>query len=502
MKLLNTLKNNRASVLLALTALATIATPSHSQSLTPTRSPSQTPYGVLGMSTVTSAEAMGQGVMNLNIRGKLVEQSEAVPGVAANQRLTTVSAGAALGVNSYMDVFVNMNVYNFNQNPGSNGSGWGSSVIGAKGTLPAVKGAPIRMGMQVAAIFGTSSNQFNTNRLDGFNYLETRDGGSDVLIRLTQSYLGTDESNGGTGFNVHLNQGAISSFEEGKEMAALAGIGVEIIPISQLILGLEANYRTFLSDINIQDPLWVTPSITWRSPKHVNVNLGVDISLSGDRTAPEPAALAAYRIFGGLSGSLDTQKGRRDRNARKARADSLERAALEARAARGDGNNDSLYNAMRARQINDSLALAEANRRLRYAMANMTTVEKEFLSSGLLVLDAVYFETGKTEISKNSEPYLELIAKMLTKYPKLQIAIDGHTDNVGDQDYNQKLSHDRSTAVADYMRNAAPELRGRMTARGHNFTQPKATNETAEGREMNRRTELSVLNKEALKEYR
>src|SRR5690606_12223657 len=110
---------------------------------------------------------------------------------------------------------------------------------------------------------------------------------------------------------------------------------------------------------------------------------------------------------------------------------------------RADGNNDSLNRALDARHINDSLALAEANRRLRYAQANMSTVEKEFLSSGLLVMDAVYFETGKTEISKNSEPYLELIAKMLTKYPKLQIAVDGHSDNVGGQDYNLKLSQER-----------------------------------------------------------
>src|SRR5690606_17137450 len=125
--------------------------------------------------------------------------------------------------------------------------------------------------------------------------------------------------------------------------ALIAGVGVEIIPISQLILGLEGNFRSELADVSMSDPLWITPQVTWRSPKRVNVNLGVDVSVSSDRDAPEPAALAPWRIFGGISGSLDTQKSRRDRNARNARRDSLERAELIRRANTNDGSNaDSL----------------------------------------------------------------------------------------------------------------------------------------------------------------
>ncbi len=503
MKIQNILKSTSTSTLLAFSALVMVASTVHSQSLSPQRSPSQSPHGVHGMSNVVSSEALGQGVMNLNLRAKFYEQNTTVPGVLDGTQITTVSGGAALGVNSYMDVFVGMNIYNFNAGTTSS-SGFGSVALGAKGTLPAAKGAPLHMGLMMAGIFGTGNNQFNTNRVDGFNYLESRsEGSNDLLVRATQSYLGTDKENGGVGFNVHLNEGVISSFESGKGVALIAGAGVEIIPISQLILGLEANFRSLLADVSANDPLWVTPQVTWRTPKRVNVNLGVDISLSGDRPAPEPAALAPWRIFGGLSGSLDTQKGRRDRNARNARNDSLERAALEARAARADiGNNDSLNRALDARHINDSLALAESNRRLQNALNNLPAAEREFLTSGILVLDAVYFETGKTEISINSKPYVELIAKMLTKYPKLQIAVDGHTDNVGELEYNRQLSHDRSMVVVNSMVNHAPELKGRLTARGHGYSQPKATNETDEGREMNRRTELSVLNKDALKEYR
>jgi outer membrane protein OmpA-like peptidoglycan-associated protein len=56
--------------------------------------------------------------------------------------------------------------------------------------------------------------------------------------------------------------------------------------------------------------------------------------------------------------------------------------------------------------------------------------------------------------------------------------------------------------VANYMIRIAPSLEGRLTARGYGMSQPKATNETVSGREQNRRTELSVTNKEVLREYR
>src|SRR5690606_2844632 len=96
----------------------------------------------------------------------------------------------------------------------------------------------------------------------------------------------------------------------------------------------------------------------------------------------------------------------------------------------------------------DSLAMAG---RLAEERAKRSDMEKQLLTTGLLVLDAVYFETGKTDISINSEPYLTIISKMLTKYPKLRIEIGGHTDNVGGQAYNQRLSEGRAAAVVAYI---------------------------------------------------
>jgi outer membrane protein OmpA-like peptidoglycan-associated protein len=187
------------------------------------------------------------------------------------------------------------------------------------------------------------------------------------------------------------------------------------------------------------------------------------------------------------------QKSRQEAAARaaKARQDSLAMAAK--------AHQDSLNLAGKAQR--DSQALAESQRRLEIEISRRSDMEKQLLTTGLLVLDAVYFETGRTAISINSKPYLTMLAKMLTKYPKLQIEVDGHTDNVGSDAYNLNLSQGRALAVRNYLVSQAPELDSRLTAKGYGESAPKADNATADGRKFNRRTELQVLNKTALREY-
>jgi Outer membrane protein and related peptidoglycan-associated (lipo)proteins len=113
----------------------------------------------------------------------------------------------------------------------------------------------------------------------------------------------------------------------------------------------------------------------------------------------------------------------------------------------------------------------------------------------------VYFETGKTIISINSKPYLNIIGKMLLKYPKLQIEVAGHTDNVGGIDYNVTLSQGRAEAVRAYLVEVAPALNSNLNSHGYGMSMPKADNNTKAGRLANRRVELRVMNKDALQEY-
>jgi outer membrane protein OmpA-like peptidoglycan-associated protein len=134
-------------------------------------------------------------------------------------------------------------------------------------------------------------------------------------------------------------------------------------------------------------------------------------------------------------------------------------------------------------------------------MSKRSDVEKQLLSTGLLILDAVYFESGKTEISINSKPYLNIIGKMLLKYPKLLLEIGGHTDNIGGHDSNKRLSLSRAESVRQYLVLVAPDLASRLTANGYGSDVPKADNRTAAGRKQNRRVELQVMNKDVLREY-
>jgi len=153
------------------------------------------------------------------------------------------------------------------------------------------------------------------------------------------------------------------------------------------------------------------------------------------------------------------------------------------------------------KRVADSIALAETQRRLEEEKTKRSEAEQMMLSTGMLVLDGVYFTTGKAEIQLNSRGYLTTIARMLVKYPKLRLEIGGHTDNAGRFETNMALSQKRAEAVFLFLHNVDPALAPMLSAKGYGPTMPKADNATAAGREINRRVEIKVLNPEVLKEY-
>ena len=153
----------------------------------------------------------------------------------------------------------------------------------------------------------------------------------------------------------------------------------------------------------------------------------------------------------------------------------------------------------------DSAALLAAQLEYKRLLAiekdRRSDIEKKLLTTGMLILDAVYFESAKTEISMNSKPYLKIIGKMLERYPKLELEVGGHTDNLGSAEKNQQLSQLRAEAVRSYLMQVAPGLTDRLSAMGYGSSMPKADNKKAAGRKVNRRVELKVLNPDVLKEY-
>jgi outer membrane protein OmpA-like peptidoglycan-associated protein len=234
-------------------------------------------------------------------------------------------------------------------------------------------------------------------------------------------------------------------------------------------------------------------------------------------------ALEPYRIFGGFVFSTDLLAGKRKAALEKAEREAAEKneimrkirevQARNARLARKAYEDSVAFakaheldaikaDSMAQKAREDSIALAETTRKLEEERSKRSDAEKQLLSTGLLILDAVYFESGKSRISINSFPYLNIIGKMLTKYPRLRIEVTGHTDNLGSSENNILLSQSRAEAVKKYLIQVAPELSDQLSARGYGSTQPKAPNSTAEGRKMNRRVELQVLNKDVLIEYK
>ncbi len=111
---------------------------------------------------------------------------------------------------------------------------------------------------------------------------------------------------------------------------------------------------------------------------------------------------------------------------------------------------------------------------------------------GLIVnLSDVLFDTGKSTLRPQAREKLAKISGIVLAYPDLRLAIEGNTDSVGSDAMNQTLSEQRASSVLDYMvKENIPA--SSMTSKGFGKTQPVASNDTAEGRQQNRRVEMVV----------
>jgi outer membrane protein OmpA-like peptidoglycan-associated protein len=111
-----------------------------------------------------------------------------------------------------------------------------------------------------------------------------------------------------------------------------------------------------------------------------------------------------------------------------------------------------------------------------------------------IVLRNIFFDTGSASLRPESYAELGVLYKLLEDNPRIKIEISGHTDNVGSAALNQRLSQDRAKAVVDFLtgRGIATE---RLTFKGYGFSRPVATNDTPEGRQLNRRTEFEIIEK-------
>ena len=183
-----------------------------------------------------------------------------------------------------------------------------------------------------------------------------------------------------------------------------------------------------------------------------------------------------------------------------------ERAKRDADAARADAvaqQQAARLEADRARRV------AQETEQLRLQQQQQAEVEKRELRSkltqqlnliletrdsarGLIVsLSDVLFDTGRYTLRPGAREKLSKIAGIVVSHPGLKLEVEGHTDSVGSEEYNQGLSENRAGAVRDYLIQQGVRS-DTITARGFGESQPAVSNASAAGKQQNRRVELVV----------
>jgi outer membrane protein OmpA-like peptidoglycan-associated protein len=120
----------------------------------------------------------------------------------------------------------------------------------------------------------------------------------------------------------------------------------------------------------------------------------------------------------------------------------------------------------------------------------------EMVKQGMvIILKGIYFESGKATLKPESYSALQDAAKILTDNPNIKVEIQGHTDNVGSDSYNQTLSEKRAYAVMNYLVTSLGIIPGRLSANGYGELKPIASNDTEESRAFNRRVDFIILGK-------
>ena len=185
--------------------------------------------------------------------------------------------------------------------------------------------------------------------------------------------------------------------------------------------------------------------------------------------------------------------------AEKARAAAIadQQAALEQKQAALEQKQAAEAEAEKARQ---AAAKAEAEKAdLRAQLLNQlnSILQTRDSARGLIVnMSDVLFDTGSSTLKPGAREKLAKISGIVLAHPGLTLQIEGHTDSVGSDDFNQQLSERRADSVRDFLASQGVQPSS-MTAKGFGKTQPVASNDNAEGRQRNRRVEL-VVNGDAI----
>ena len=144
---------------------------------------------------------------------------------------------------------------------------------------------------------------------------------------------------------------------------------------------------------------------------------------------------------------------------------------------------------------NEMIVLGYDKARVRsYILADIAEDELIELTRAFGEFADAFFEFDKYRITTASYPILDQLVEIINKYPFIKLEIAAHTDNVGSFEYNMNLSQRRVQSIVDYLIGKGIDEH-RIIGKGYGESRPIATNNTEEGREMNRRVEFIVIDK-------
>lgn len=421
---------------------------------------------------------------------------------------------------------------------------------------------PVRIAAQGQFVAGTSTHAIHAGYdsirealyADGYTYFLSRMN-HDFGLRLIQTawFRHWDIL-----FQFHANEGFVFSPEAGRDAMLVFDAGMAVTPHPAITVGIEGHTRTRTPvPAYATDPRWITLSATAHLPRSgPDLGFGIDIRQNDRRmkglrkhaldpwratlqaTMPIDLLARIHAMRESDSGQIERERrnlrdslvanDRRRRDlyearlrldslekelARIARRDSLVAANLAAEAAKESERQRRRADSLDARLREDdhraeepeprgaALQVLDGSLRGRAARRQLEeNIDAELRTTGGLQLDGVYFTNNS--IASVSHSYLDIVGGRLARHSTLRIEVGGHSDNTLSGREAREFSAKRAQAVREYLVKKFPTLKAILSTRGYGDTQPVSSNLTEEGRSMNRRVELLVLNPEELSKLR
>ena len=224
----------------------------------------------------------------------------------------------------------------------------------------------------------------------------------------------------------------------------------------------------------------------------------LEAQLAAERAARERAEAEAARAAAQAQQQVAQEEAEKSRLAAEraardtAAAEAARAAALVQQQAAQEESERARKQAAEAERARQQAEAEKAEMRKRLLDQLNSILQTRDSARGLIVnMSDVLFDFGKYTLKPGAREKLAKISGIVLAHPGLNLQVEGHTDSVGSDEYNQVLSQQRASAVRDFLVEQGVAAAS-VSARGFGKTQPVATNDTPEGRQRNRRVELVV----------